>query len=240
MVIPCTFVLHTIVAVGVLGVGVPLGGSTHLAVFIGHHHVSFSRGLAGELEGHIGEPVHIGLAALTNLDKLQVATNYLVVGGVTVPVLHHLAILPDLEGSDDLVGVEIPFAGLALHHLVGTVGQGAGVCLGDAVHHLNGSAHLAGLVESAVHIHGVDGFIGDLKKSAVQTGPSQRCEQAGLQVTLFNENAASRNFVRHNKLIDDAVILHQDRLVRGSEQHGFVGGGFMKDVLTVRQQVIGG
>ena len=122
MVIPSTFVLHTIVAVGVLGVGVPLGGSTHLAVFIGHHHVSFSRGLAGELEGHIGEPVHIGLAALTNLDKLQVATNYLVVGSIAVPVLDDLSILADLERPDDLVGVKVPFAGFALHHLVGSVG----------------------------------------------------------------------------------------------------------------------
>ena len=238
VVIPSAFVLHTIVAVGVLGVGVPLSGGTHFTVFIGHHNMGFPSSFRRQFEGHIGEPLHIGFAALTDFDELQVSTDHLVVGGVAVPELNDLPILPDLEGANRLVRMEVPFSRLALHHLVGAVGQGAGVRLGDAVHHLDGSAHLAGFIQSAVHIHGVDGFIGDLKESAIQAGPTQGGEQAGLQVTLFDEDAASYNFIRHGKFVNHAIILHQDCLVWCSEQHTLVGGGFMEDVLTVRQQVI--
>ena len=178
MVIPQGFIGDFIIAVGVLGVGVPFRYGPDLTIFIGHHNVAFAGGLAGELEGHIGESPHVRPTALTNLNELQVSTDHLVVGSVAVPELDDLSILTDLEGADDLVGVEVPFSRLALHHLVGAVGQSANVRLGDAVHHLDGGAHLARFIQSAVHIHGVHTLIGDFKKGSIQAGPTQGCKQA--------------------------------------------------------------
>ena len=177
--------------------------------------MAFPSGLAGELKCHVGEPVHIGLAALANLHKLEVAANHLVVGGVPIPELDDLTVLPNLKGAHGLVRVEVALARLALHHLVGAVGQGAGVCLGDAIHHLDGGAHLTRGVESTVDVHRVDTLVGDLKKCPIQRGPAQGGQQAGFQVAFLNQDAASYNFVRHGKFVNDAVI---------GDVHGLVGG----------------
>ena len=59
VVVPQGFVLHTIIAVGVLTVRIPLRGGSHFTVLIGDHNVGFPGGLRGQFEGHIGEPVHI-------------------------------------------------------------------------------------------------------------------------------------------------------------------------------------
>ena len=218
--------------------GIPLCGSPHFAIFVGHNDVGFSRGLAGELKGHVGEPGHICLAALANLDKLEVASHHLVVGSVAIPELDDLPILPNLERAHGLVRVEVALPRLGFHHLVGAVGQSPGICLGDAVHHLDGGAYLAGLIESAVHIHSVDTLVGDFEQGAIQAGPTQGGQQAGFQVALFNQDAASHHFVRHSEFIDYPIIFHQDGLVGGRQQHGLVGGAFMQDVLAVGQQVI--
>ena len=112
MVIPSAFVLYTIVAVGVLGVGVPVRYGPDLSVLVCHNNMGFPSSFRCQFEGHIGESPHVRLTAFAHLHELQITSYHLVVGSVTVPVLHHLAILPDLEGTNRLVGVKIPFSRL--------------------------------------------------------------------------------------------------------------------------------
>ena len=238
VVVPQGFVLHVIVAVGVLRVGVPLGFRADLAVLIGHNDVGFSRGLAGELKGHVGKPVHIGFSALADLHKLEVAANDLVIGCISVTELDDLPVLADLERAHGLIGVEVALPRLGLHHLVGSIGQGPGVRLGDAVHHFEGGAYFAGGIKSAVHIHGVDALVCDFKKRPIQRSAPQGCKKPGFQVALFNEHAAPHHFVRHGKLVDHAVIADGHGLVGGCQQHTLIGGAFMQDVLPIGEQVI--
>ena len=146
MVIPRSFVLYTIVAVGVLRVGVPLGFRADFTVFIGHHNVALTSGLAGELKGYIGEPPHVGFAALANLDKLQVASHYLVVGSIAVSELDNFAICSNLERPHGLVRVEVALPRLCFHHLVRAIRQGTGIGLSNTVHYLDGGTYLTGLV----------------------------------------------------------------------------------------------
>ena len=131
--------------------------------------------------------------------------------------------------------MEVTLAGLAFHHLVGAIRQGPVLGLGDAVHHLDGSAHLTGGVESTVDVHSVLRFVCDFKESPVQVGPAQGSQQPGLQVALFNQDAASNDFIGHGEFIDYPIIFHQDGLVRGRQQHGLVGGAFMENIFTVGQ-----
>ena len=238
VVIPQGFIGDFIVAVGILRVEIPLGGGSHLAVLVRHHNVAFTRGLAGEFKGHVGKPVHIGFSALAHLDKLQVATDDLVIGSVAVPELDDLPILPNLERAHGLVGVEVSLAGLAFHHLVGAIRQGPVLGLGDAVHHLDGSAHLTGGVESTVDVHSVLRFVCDFKESPVQAGPAQGSEQPRLQVAFLNEHATSNDFIGHGEFIDYPISFHQDGLVGSRHQHGLVGSRLVQDVLAVGQQVI--
>ena len=112
MVIPQGFIGNFIVSVGVLAVGVPIRYGPDLTIFIGHHDMGFPSGFRGQFESNIGEPLHIGFAALTNLDELQITSYHLVVGGVAVPELNDLPILPDLEGANRLVRMEVPFSRL--------------------------------------------------------------------------------------------------------------------------------
>ena len=114
----------------------------------------------------------MGLATLTYFHELEVSTNDLVVGRVAVSELDDLPILPNLERAHGLVGVEVTLPRLALHHLVGAVGERAGIGLSNTVHHLNGGAYLTGLVESAAHIHGVFRFVGNFKERPIQAGPA--------------------------------------------------------------------
>lgn len=115
------------------------------------------------VSGYIGEPPHVGLVALANFYELEVAANDLVIGCIAIPELDDFSILADLERAHGLIRMEVSLAGLGFHHLVGAVGQSPGVRLGNTVHHLDGGAHLAGLVERATHIHRILGFICDFK-----------------------------------------------------------------------------
>ena len=200
--------------------------------------MGFPGGLGGQFEGHICEAMHIGLATLTYFHELEVSTNDLVVGRVAVSELDDLPILPNLERAHGLVGVEVTLPRLALHHLVGAVGERAGIGLSNTVHHLNGGAYLTGLVERATHIHRIDTLVGDFKQGTVQAGTAQGSEKPGLQVALFNQDTASHHLVRHGELVDHPIVLHQNYLVGSGKQHTFVGGAFMQDVLAVGQQVI--
>ena len=134
--------------------------------------------------------------------------------------------------------MEVAFAGPGFHHLVRAIGKRPGVRLGNPIHHLDGGAHLAGLVERAAHIHRVDTLVGDFEQGAIQAGPAQGSEKPGLQVALFNQDAASHHLVRHGELVNHPIVLHQNSLVGGGEQHAFIGGAFMQDVLAIGQQVI--
>ena len=155
VVIPLGFIGNPIVSVGVLAVGVPLSLGADLAVLVRHHDVGFPRGLRDELKGYIGEPPHVGFAALADLHKLEVAANDLVIGCIAISKLDDLPVLADLERTYNLIGMEVTLPRLALHHLVRAIGKRPGVRLGNPIHHLDGGAYLAGLVESAAHIHGV-------------------------------------------------------------------------------------
>ena len=86
--------------------------------------------------------------------------------------------------------------------------------------------------------HSVDTFVGDFKKSAIQAGPTQGSEQPGFQVALFDEYATSNDLIGHGEFVNHPIVLHQNSLVGGGEQHAFIGGAFMQDVLTVGQQVV--
>ena len=108
------------------------------------------------------------------------------------------------------------------------------------VHHLDGGAYLAGLIESAVHIHSVDTLVGDFEQGAIQTGPTQGGQQAGFQVTFFDEHSTPDYLVRHGELVDYTVICDVYGLVGGRQQHGLVGGGLSQDVFSIGQQVICG
>ena len=175
--------------------GVPLCFRADLTVFIGNNNVGFAGGFRNKFEGHIGEPAHVGLAALANFYELEVATDNLVIGSIAVSELDDLPILPNLERAHGLVGVEVALPRLCFQRIV--------------------------------HIHRVYTLVGDFKKSAIQAGPAQGSEQPGFQVALLNEHSTPHHFVRHGEFIDDAVILHQDRLVGGGKQHTFIGGAFM-------------
>ena len=91
---------------------IPAGFRADFTVFIGHNDVRFPSGLAGELKGHVGEPAHVGFAALANLHKLEITSHHLVVGGVPIPELDDLAVLSDLERAHGLIRVEVTPPGL--------------------------------------------------------------------------------------------------------------------------------
>ena len=146
VVIPQSFIGDFVVTVSVLRMRIPARFRPHFAILVSNENVAFPSGLAGKLEGDIGEAVHVGFSALADLHKLEVAANDLVIGCVAISVFHYLPIFPNLERAHGLVRVEVALPRLGFHHLVGAVGQSPGICLGDAVHHLDGGTHLAGLV----------------------------------------------------------------------------------------------
>ena len=163
MVIPRSFVLYTVIAVCILRVKIPAGFGTNFAILVSNESVAFPSGLAGEFEGHIGEPAHVGLVALANFHELEVAANDLVVGGISVTEFDDLPVLADLERAYGLVSMQVALTRLYLLHLIGAVRQRTVLGLGNAVLDLDGSAHLTGGVESTVDVHSILGFICDFK-----------------------------------------------------------------------------
>ena len=240
MIVPQSFVLHTIVAVGILAVGIPFGGSTHFAVLVSNYDVLFACGFGDQFKSHIGEPSHVGFAAFAHLDELQVATDHLVVSCVAITILHHLSILTDGKVTNGFISMQIPFSRLGFYHFVGAIRQRTVFRFCNPVHHLNGSAHFAGGVKGTIHIYSIFALVGDFKKSAVQGSPAQGCQKAGFKVTFFDQHVPSDNLIGTVKLIDNSIILNQDGLVGHRVQHGIIGGTFVQDVLTVGEKIIGG
>ena len=238
VVIPLGLIGNPVVAVGVLAVGVPFCFGADLAVFVRHHDVGFPCGFRDELKGHIGETGHVALAALAHFHKLQVATDDLVIGSIAVPILYHLAILPDGKVSHGLVGMQVALTRLYLLHFIGAVRQRTVFGLGDSVFDLDGSAHFAGVIESAVDVHSVLGLVGDFKESAVQACTAQRREQAGFQVAFFDEDISTDHLVGAGELIDDSIVLDENGLVRHCVQHRFIGGRLVQNVFAVGEEVI--
>ena len=230
-------VQRPVVAVGVVGVGVPRGGGAKVAVLVGHDNVALSGGLARHLEGDAHKTLGGGVRLL---GELKVRALHLI---VDVPVpgdrVHEDAVLGDGELMGGAVGEVVALDAADLLQGVVTGGEAQLVRGRVAVLDGKGLHNVTLAVGHSVHEDRVVVLGPDLERSPVEgRGPAERGVKVALKVTLVDLDTAAQHVVGGGELIDLAVFGDGDVDVVRSVQVGVVGRALADDVVAVGQRVV--